>query len=64
MKWNLDETPSFNGEFHSIVSLVFNFMTHRELVIVPGEFYLDETHFFSLLKFAVMSSKMSTWQPI
>jgi hypothetical protein len=34
--------------FHSMISLAFNFMTHKELVIVPREFHLDETHFFSL----------------
>jgi hypothetical protein len=33
--------------FHSMISLAFNFMTHKELVIVPREFYLNETHFFS-----------------
>jgi serine/threonine protein kinase len=40
-------------EFYSMVSLIFNFMTHRKLVIVP------RVHLFSLFKYAVMSSKMS-----
>jgi hypothetical protein len=31
-----------------MVSYAFNFKTQRELVIVPREFHLDETHFFSL----------------
>ena len=48
MKWNLDETSTLNGEFYFIVSYAFNSKTHRELVIVPREFYIDETHFFSL----------------
>jgi hypothetical protein len=29
-----------------MVSLAFNFMTHKELIIMPK--VLDETHFFSL----------------
>ena len=34
----MDETLTLNGEFHSMVSYVFNFMTRRESVIVPREF--------------------------
>jgi hypothetical protein len=36
----MDKTPTLNG---------VNFMTLRDLVIVPREFYPNETHFFSLL---------------
>jgi hypothetical protein len=31
-----------------MVLWVFNSKTHRELVIVPREFHLDETYFISL----------------
>jgi hypothetical protein len=33
-----------------MVSYTFNFMTHRELVIVSREFHLRETHFSFFLK--------------
>ena len=36
-------------------------MTHVELVAVQREFYLDETHFYSL---SLNTQKMTTWQPI
>ena len=48
MKWNLDETSTLNAKFHSIVLSAFNLMTHRELVIMPREFYPHKTHFISL----------------
>jgi hypothetical protein len=38
---------------------IFNFKTHRELLTVPRESYLDKTHFFSFfLKYIIMSSKI------
>jgi hypothetical protein len=45
---NLDEIPILNEEFYFMISQAFNSKTHRELVIVPREFHLDETHFISL----------------
>jgi len=48
IKWNLVETPTLNEEFHSLVSLVFNFMIHKELAMIP------KLNFFSLLKNVVM----------
>jgi hypothetical protein len=41
-----------------MVSKAFNETTHRELVTMLREFYPDGTHFFSLLKYIVISSKM------
>jgi len=29
MEWNLDETSTFNREFHSMVSKTFNFKIYR-----------------------------------
>jgi len=42
----MDETLVFNGEFYFMVSLTFNFMTHKELVIVPKEFHPYKTSLF------------------
>jgi hypothetical protein len=37
----MDKTSTLNGEFRSLVSLTFNFMTYRE--------WYHETYFFSSL---------------
>ena len=36
----MNETPTSNEKFHSIVLWTFIFMTHKELLIVSREFYL------------------------